>query len=527
MSVLSDADRRLFRRVAAARLPGADPALRRLSHCADHGRLWLGAAAGLALVGSGTGRRAALRGLGSLALASLTVNTAAKWSTRRPRPLLDLVPPIRHLARQPHSTSFPSGHSASAAAFATGVALESAGHGALVAPVAAAVAFSRVYVGVHYPGDVLVGVAIGVGAAALTARWWPPRPELPERERPSVSAPALPGGAGLVVLVNSEAGTAETGAPSPVERLRALLPAADLIERGPDDDFAALLDRAAARATEAGGVLGVCGGDGSVNAAARAAAERGLALAVFPGGTLNHFAQDVGVPRLEDTATAVGRGEAVRVDLGVARPQGAGHEVLFLNTFSIGLYPELVGIRERLEDRWGKRPAAAAALVRVLRTAAPVDLRVNGRDRRLWLLFAGNGRYEPEGFAPVFRPRLDDGLLDLRLIDGAHRLARTRVVVSALVGALGRSRVYRAEAVPWVELEDLGGTRTLAYDGEVAPAPTGLRLEKERRALVVYRPAAVGNANAGQGGRRASAGGRRNGRRGRRLPEDGGPSVPG
>ncbi|MFE2137997.1 bifunctional phosphatase PAP2/diacylglycerol kinase family protein, partial [Streptomyces sp. NPDC059466] len=485
MSVLGDVDRRVFRHVAAARLPGADPALRRLSHAADHGRLWLGAAAGLALVGDGTGRRAALRGLGALALASLTVNTVAKWSTRRPRPLLDLVPPIRRLAQQPHTTSFPSGHSASAAAFATGVALESAGHGALVAPFAAAVAFSRVYVGVHYPGDVLAGVAIGVGAAVLTARWWPPRPALPGRERPSVSAPVLPGGAGLVVLVNAGAGTEEAGAPSPLERLGALLPGAELVEHGPGDDFAALLDRAVARAVAAGGALGVCGGDGSVNAAARAAAERGLALAVFPGGTFNHFAQDVGVPGFEDTAAAVGRGEAVRVDLGVARP-GTGCEVRFLNTFSIGLYPELVRIRERLEDRWGKGPAAAVALVRVLRTATPVELRLNGRDRRLWLLFAGNGRYEPEGFAPAFRPRLDDGLLDLRLIDGAHRLARTRVVVSALVGALGRSRVYRAEAVPWVELAELGGTRTLAYDGEVAPAPEGLRLEKERRALVVY-----------------------------------------
>ncbi|MFJ8008565.1 bifunctional phosphatase PAP2/diacylglycerol kinase family protein [Streptomyces fagopyri] len=526
MSVLGETDRRLFRRVAATRLPGADPALRRLSHCADHGRLWLGAAAGLALAGGVTGRRAALRGLGSLALASLSVNTVAKWSTRRPRPLLDLVPPVRRLTRQPHTTSFPSGHSASAAAFATAVALESAGHGALVAPFAAAVAFSRVYVGVHYPGDVLAGVAIGVGAAALTTRWWPPRPALPEPERPSVPAPALPRGTGLVVLVNCGAGPADSGKASPVERLRELLPAAELIERGPDDDFAALLDRAVTRATESGGALGVCGGDGSVNAAARVAAERGLALAVFPGGTLNHFAQDVGVPGFEDTAGAVGRGEAVRVDLGVARP-GAGREVRFLNTFSIGLYPELVRIREGLEDHWGKRTAAAIALVRVLRTATPVELRVNGRDRRLWLLFAGNGRYEPEGFAPVFRPRLDDGLLDLRLIDGARRLARTRLVVSALAGTLGRSRVYRAEAVPWVGLEGLGGTRTLAYDGEVASAPTALRLEKERHALVVYRPAAERITNAGQGGRAVSAGGRWNGRRGRRPPADGGPSVPG
>ncbi|MFD4524355.1 phosphatase PAP2 family protein [Streptomyces sp. NPDC058470] len=498
MGTLGELDLRLFRRVAGSRFPAADPALRRLSRAADHGRLWFGGAAGLALVGGRTARRAAVRGTGSLVLASLTVNTVVKWSARRPRPVLRHVPSIRHLRRQPHSSSFPSGHSASAAAFATGVALESAGYGALVAPFAALVAFSRVYVGVHYPGDVLAGIAIGAGAAALTCRWWPPHPVRPERERPEADAPALPAGRGLVVFVNSRAGTgAPTTGLQPAERLRGLLPEAELIERAPDDDFAELLAEAVERAAAAGGALGVCGGDGSVNAAARAAAERGLALAVFPGGTLNHFAQDVGVPDFEDTAVAVARGEAVAVDIGVARPS-AGHEVRFLNTFSIGLYPELVRIREHLEERWGKWPAAVVALTRVLRTATPIELRVDGRPRRLWLLFAGNGRYVPDGFAPAFWPRLDDGLLDLRLIDCDHRLARTRVVVSALAGALGRSRVYSAERVSRVGLEGLTGTDALAYDGEVAPTSGELRLEKRERGLVVYRPAVPQNELARQ-----------------------------
>ncbi|MFD5626716.1 bifunctional phosphatase PAP2/diacylglycerol kinase family protein [Streptomyces sp. NPDC127072] len=489
MGVLGELDLRLFRRVAASRFPAADPALRRISRAADHGRLWFGAAAGLASTGSREARRAALRGTGSLVLASLTVNTVVKWTARRPRPRLDHVPAIRHLGRQPHTTSFPSGHSASAAAFATGVALESTRYGALVAPFAASVAFSRVYVGVHYPADVLAGLAIGAGAAALTCRWWPPRPARPEPERPGAQAPALPGGRGLVVFVNGRAGTGPptTGTP-PAERLRALLPEAELVERGPGDDFADLLAEAVGRAEEAGGALGVCGGDGSVNAAARAAAERGLALAVFPGGTLNHFAQDVGVPRFEDTARAVTRGEAVTVDIGVAR-SATGQEVRFLNTLSIGLYPELVRLREHLEGRWGKWPAAAIALTRVLRTASPIELRVDGRPRRLWLLFVGNGRYVPDGFAPVLRPRLDDGLLDLRLIEGEHRFARTRVVVSALAGALDRSRVYSAERVTDVGIEGLTGTDTLAYDGEVGPTPGELRLGKERGGLVVYRPA--------------------------------------
>ncbi|MFJ5533001.1 bifunctional phosphatase PAP2/diacylglycerol kinase family protein [Streptomyces sp. NPDC093261] len=554
MRFLGELDQRLFIRVATARLPGADPALTRLSRSADHGRLWLGTAAGLATLGGHTGRRAALRGAGSLVLASLTVNTVVKWSARRPRPLLDPVPRIRHLTRQPRTTSFPSGHSASAAAFATGVALESARYGALVAPVAAAVAFSRVYVGVHYPGDVLAGTVIGVGAAVLTCRWWPPRQAHPERERPPAAAPALPGGDGLVVFVNTGAGAGPPAAPlPPTDLLTQLLPGAELVECGPDDDFGPLLDRAVHRALARGGALGVHGGDGTVNAAARAAARHGLPLAVFPGGTLNHFALDVGVPHVEDTVAAVVRGEAVAVDLGIAVPEDADKDkdtdkdtekdtekhtdkdadrepgavpVEFLNTFAIGLYPELVRLRERLERRLGKWPAATVALIRVLRTATPAELRIDGRPRRLWLLFAGNGRYVPDGFAPSFRPRLDDGLLDLRLIDGDHRLARTRVALAALAGALGHSPAYVAERVREVRIEGLKGTDTCAYDGEVVPAPGALRLGKRNRALVVYRPA-VPRGEIVQPARLAALLARWcGGRRGRRLPVDGGPSAP-
>jgi undecaprenyl-diphosphatase len=116
-------DRALFAHVAARHWPGAEPVLPRLSRAADHGRLWMAAAGGIAAVGGREGRRAALRGLGSLALASLAVNTVAKGSVGRARPLLDAVPLIRQLHRQPVTSSFPSGHSASAAAFAAGVAI--------------------------------------------------------------------------------------------------------------------------------------------------------------------------------------------------------------------------------------------------------------------------------------------------------------------------------------------------------------------------------------------------------------------
>ncbi|MFC7471818.1 phosphatase PAP2 family protein [Actinomadura keratinilytica] len=98
---------------------------------------------------------------------------------RRQRPGLESVPLIRQLKRQPITSSFPSGHAASAAAFATGVAMESRGLGAAVAPLAAAVAVSRVHTGAHYPGDVLAGAALGAGAAFAVRGLVPTRDQLP------------------------------------------------------------------------------------------------------------------------------------------------------------------------------------------------------------------------------------------------------------------------------------------------------------------------------------------------------------
>ncbi|PWS45311.1 phosphoesterase, partial [Streptomyces sp. ZEA17I] len=163
---LQGRDLAVFHSVADRHWPGADPLLPKLSRSANHGLLWFGTALGIAAVGpSARSRRAALRGVASLAVASAAINTIGKGAVRRQRPILDQVPVMRQLKRQPVTTSFPSGHAASAAAFATGVALESKGWGAVVAPVAAAVAASRVYTGVHYPGDVLAGAALGIGAA--------------------------------------------------------------------------------------------------------------------------------------------------------------------------------------------------------------------------------------------------------------------------------------------------------------------------------------------------------------------------
>src|SRR5918995_989864 len=116
-----------------------DRAYSLLSRAGDRGLLWYAVAAGVAVLGH---PRAALRGLGSMLTAAFVSDVVVKSFFDGRRPLIENVPGIRRLRAYPENPSFPSGHSASAAAFATGVALESGPAGAGVAPLAAPGAYS-------------------------------------------------------------------------------------------------------------------------------------------------------------------------------------------------------------------------------------------------------------------------------------------------------------------------------------------------------------------------------------------------
>ncbi|QEV21262.1 bifunctional phosphatase PAP2/diacylglycerol kinase family protein [Streptomyces alboniger] len=476
-------DYRVFDAVASRHWPGADRFLPRLSRSANHGLLWFGTAAVMAATGTPRARRAAVRGVASLALASATINTLGKRSVRRARPLLDTVPLIRQLKRQPITTSFPSGHSASAVAFATGVALESRAWGAGVAPVAGAVALSRVYTGVHFPGDVVAGAALGAGAAFAVRGLAPTRGQLPAPGRPRPEAPALPGGEGLVLVAESGARAGERA-----RALRAVLPLAEVITCAPDD-LSAELEKAAGRAR----ALGVCGGDGSVNAAAGVALRHGLPLAVLPGGRPDHFAYDIGVEETRDLCRAVEEGGAVAVDVGrFSSPDGTPEEDrtegIFLNTFSLGVLPETVRRSDRWARRLGDRPAAALAALRTLRSKpAPMSAEVRGRRRPLWLLFAGNGSYHRFGLAPGRRLDLADGLLDVRAVHGG-RTPGVRLLAAALAGSAVRTPVQAAVRLRSLRVDDIGPGTVAAYDGELTEVQGALLLDKLPEALTVYRP---------------------------------------
>lgn len=186
----ADLDRDVFIWVVEHRAPPLDWLFVGLAAAGSGGLLWIGLAALLAYLAHRP------------VLATTMITAATVWSADlvtgvlkrivdRDRPYA-VLPEAEPLLRWDVSASFPSGHAATSAAGAVILAYLLGRWGWGLAAVAAAVAYSRVYIGVHYPLDVLAGAAIGAAVALAAAA-------LLRRLRPTSGAPrrsagATPGG---------------------------------------------------------------------------------------------------------------------------------------------------------------------------------------------------------------------------------------------------------------------------------------------------------------------------------------------
>ena len=167
---LDTVDRAVYQTIGAVRTPLLDVSMARLSNAANYSRVWLGCAAVMAAIGGRQGRRAALLGVASIGLSSVISNVVVKPLLARGRPERNAaVVPSDRWVRMPTSSSMPSGHSASAFAFATAVGYELPALSIPLRVVATAVAYSRVHTGVHYPADAVAGSVIGASAAQIVS----------------------------------------------------------------------------------------------------------------------------------------------------------------------------------------------------------------------------------------------------------------------------------------------------------------------------------------------------------------------
>ena len=243
----------------------------------------------------------------------------------------------------------------------------------------------------------------------------------------------------------------------------------------------------------------ICGGDGTIATAVGAAARTRLEVAVFPGGTLNHFARDMGIPLTDPRAALnlAATGSARPTDLGYVNGRA------FLNTSSVGAYVDFVRFREAIERHFGYRLSSVIAGARVGVRPRLVSLEVRpdeGTTRRYDtpLLFVGVGERFVEGRS--LGSRRPGGASALHVVVTRGR-ARPKVIVHALGAFIhGRRGDPKDDGIDVTLLSHLEATMkasavTIAVDGELVRMNAPLRYSIERGVVLVVREATTRSTN--------------------------------
>ena len=290
------------------------------------------------------------------------------------------------------------------------------------------------------------------------------------------------------VLINPKGGTARQGtALADLQRLLAArLPEAHVVMLAEHESFEAQAHAAYAAGSQ---LIVACGGDGTINAVAQPLVGTNTWLGVLPLGTLNHFAQAVGIPLdLQQAVDLLRTPQPHRIDVGRVNDR------YFLNNASLGLYPQLVELRDQQWWALSKRLRLIRAAWHLVWTARPFWITFSNTQRdirsQVWLVFVGNNRYRLDPLRAAQRRQLDDAELDVIVLHTRRQRSIVSIVLAAQRGHLRTHHMTRLSPTTFTVEPHPWGPRVVAYDGETAALDPPFCFQSVPQALWVVAPTA-------------------------------------
>lgn len=219
-------------------------------------------------------------------------------------------------------------------------------------------------------------------------------------------------------------------------------------------------------------VLGIVGGDGTVNEVVNALHDGAIPLCVFPAGTGNDFSRLLGIRTIEDAVAALAAGQRRTLDMAEVRAvdeDGAALDSRFINTMGVGFDAAVAARVQRVRFLSGM-PRYLAAVAGTLRRYRACDASFES-DTETWnvslfLAAIGNGTTGGGGFVLTPGALPDDGLLDCCCVRDLPLRRILRVLPKTFSGGhtgepevrLSRSRRFRIA---------LAAPQAVHLDGEI------------------------------------------------------------
>lgn len=171
------------------------------------------------------------------------------------------------------------------------------------------------------------------------------------------------------------------------------------------------------------------GGDGTISSVAGLVVNTSSVLVPLPGGTLNHFSKDLGIPQDIETALAqMHTWSQEKIDI------ASVNDRYFINNSSIGVYAQSLETRDQLSGKVAKWPAAVWATLKELVQFRTYKIKFDTQWHRAPLMFVGNNHYSLSSGKLGVRKRLNAGKLSVYIAKASSRSAMVGVGLGILVG---------------------------------------------------------------------------------------------